>query len=94
MPDATHSLLITKLYVPRVRASHVERATLLAKLDAALDRKLIVIAAAAGFGKTSLAAAWAAQQHDRSCWLALDDGDNDPNDDVDTEFKRPLQIRR
>jgi hypothetical protein len=39
---------------------------------------LIAIAAAAGFGKTSLVAAWAAQQHDRSCWLALDDGDNDP----------------
>jgi LuxR family maltose regulon positive regulatory protein len=78
MSDAYPSLLITKLYVPRVRASHVERATLLAKLDAALDRKLIVIAAAAGFGKTSLVAAWAAQQHDRSCWLALDDGDNDP----------------
>jgi LuxR family maltose regulon positive regulatory protein len=78
MLDAYPALLITKLYLPRARSSHIARPDLLARLNAALERKLIVIAAAAGFGKTSLVAAWAAQQPDRFCWLSLDDGDNDP----------------
>lgn len=78
MPDAYSSLLITKLYLPRVRSSHIARAALLARLEAGLERKVIVIAAAAGFGKTSLVAAWAAQHPDRFGWFALDDGDNDP----------------
>ncbi len=71
-------LLITKLYAPRVRASQIDRPDLSARIDVTLDRKLIVIAAAAGFGKTSLVAAWAAAHADQACWLSLDDGDNDP----------------
>src|SRR5690606_13452965 len=41
-------------------------------------RKLIVIAAAAGFGKTALMAEWCAAQAEDVGWLSLDEGDNDP----------------
>ncbi|MCC7446993.1 MAG: AAA family ATPase [Anaerolineae bacterium] len=72
------AILITKLYVPRVRRSHISRSHLLSVLDTGLDRKLILIAAAAGFGKTTLIADWASQYADDVCWYSLDEGDNDP----------------
>lgn len=73
------SLLVTKLYIPRLRSAHVSRAALLTTLDSNLDRKLILIAAAAGFGKTSLIAEWSARHAEHVGWLSLDDGDNDPS---------------
>src|SRR4051812_45663750 len=76
MPD--NSLLITKLYRPRMRSSHVWRYYLESLLDANQDRPLILIAAAAGFGKTTLAAEWSAKHPDQVAWLSLDEGDNDP----------------
>ena len=49
-------LLATKLYVPRPRSALVARPRLLARLDAGLRGPLTVIAAPAGFGKTTLLA--------------------------------------
>jgi LuxR family transcriptional regulator, maltose regulon positive regulatory protein len=72
------SLLVTKLYIPRLRSSHISRATLLAALDAGLEHKLILIAAAAGFGKTTLLSDWSNQRTEEVAWLSLDEGDNDP----------------
>src|SRR5262245_49531046 len=72
------SILVTKLYIPRLRASHVSRDRLLAILESGLDRKLILVAAAAGFGKTTLVADWANQHADDLSWLSLDEEDNDP----------------
>src|SRR5687768_12244886 len=79
MLDAYPSLLVTKLYVPRVRASHIPRAALLSALDTGIERKLILVAAAAGFGKTTVLADWSAARGDSVCWVSLDDGDNDPS---------------
>src|SRR5258706_9382531 len=72
------SLLVTKLYIPRLRLSNVSRGHLLALLDAGLERKLTLIAAAAGFGKTTLVAEWCSKNGEDVCWLSLDSGDNDP----------------
>jgi LuxR family transcriptional regulator, maltose regulon positive regulatory protein len=72
------ALLITKLYNPRLRSSHVSREALLASLNTGLERKLILIAAAAGFGKTTLIADWSHQHSEQTSWLSLEDGDNDP----------------
>jgi LuxR family maltose regulon positive regulatory protein len=72
------ALLVTKLYIPRLRSTHVSRDHLLAALDAGLECKLILIAAAAGFGKTTLLADWCSQRAENVCWLSLDEGDNDP----------------
>src|SRR5262245_50235655 len=51
-------LLATKLYLPRPRGALVPRPRLLARLDGGLRGLLTVIAAPAGFGKTTLLAEW------------------------------------
>src|SRR5688572_32934582 len=91
MPD---DLLRTKLAPPRLDAACVRRTALLARIDAGLSRRLTLIAAPAGFGKTTLLAEWhmklkieneewknAPDKHNSQfsvAWLSLDTGDNDP----------------
>jgi ATP/maltotriose-dependent transcriptional regulator MalT len=41
-------------------------------------RRLILVCAPAGFGKTALLADWACQGNRPVAWLSLDAGDNDP----------------
>jgi LuxR family maltose regulon positive regulatory protein len=81
-------ILATKLFLPRPRPHRVARPQLLARLDAALDVTLTLICAPAGWGKSSLLAAWladgswqaaASSPVPRVGWLALDEGDNDPS---------------
>jgi len=72
-------LLSTKLYIPRVRTHLVARPHLTARLNASLDKKLTLIAAPAGFGKTTLLSEWIPQSPRCVTWLSLDEGDNDPN---------------
>jgi LuxR family maltose regulon positive regulatory protein len=71
-------VLATKLFVPPPRPNAVSRTRLLAWLNEGLHRKLTLISAPAGFGKTSLASAWIAGCGRPAAWLSLDDGDNDP----------------
>jgi len=78
-----HSLLATKLYIPPVRPELVSRPRLLERLNAGLNRKLTLISAPAGFGKTTLVSEWAHQvgahrDAPQIAWLSLDEGDNDP----------------
>ena len=47
-------------------------------LDEGLARRLIVVAAPAGFGKTALLADWAGRAQRPVAWLSLDAGDSDP----------------
>jgi transcriptional regulator with XRE-family HTH domain len=75
-------ILATKLYMPRPRARLVSRSRLLAQLEAGLSGPLTVIAAPAGFGKTTVLADWLNQPAATSrqvTWLALDAGDADPH---------------
>ncbi len=56
-------LLTTKLYAPRLRASRVWRPRLIARLSQGLDqRKLTLISAPTGFGKTTLLSEWLFQK--------------------------------
>jgi LuxR family transcriptional regulator, maltose regulon positive regulatory protein len=55
---ATSPLLATKLYIPIVRAGHVARPHLRAKLNEGLRRPLTLLSAPAGFGKSTLLAEW------------------------------------
>lgn len=76
-------LLATKLHVPAMRGQVVYRATLLATLSAARRRKVTLLSAPAGWGKTTLLAQWitaAVSSGDthRFAWLSLDMSDNDP----------------
>ena len=72
------SLLTTKLYIPRQRKSYVNRPQLVEKLQAGLTRKLTLVSAPAGFGKSSLLSACAIQCDRPVAWVALDRRDNDP----------------
>jgi LuxR family maltose regulon positive regulatory protein len=56
----------------------VPRPRLIERLNEGLHRKLTLIAAPAGFGKTTLVSAWAAGCDRQVAWLSLDEGDNDP----------------
>jgi LuxR family maltose regulon positive regulatory protein len=77
-------ILTTKLHIPSLRPNLVPRERLLERLDQSLQRKLAVISAPAGFGKTTLLGEWisslqaAAAPPVEVAWISLDDGDNDP----------------
>jgi LuxR family maltose regulon positive regulatory protein len=71
-------LLKTKLYIPPVRPKLVPRPRLIERLNAGLHRKLTLVSAPAGFGKTTLLSEWAAGCERPVAWLSLDEGDNDP----------------
>jgi LuxR family maltose regulon positive regulatory protein len=70
-------LLTTKLYIPEPRSELVTRPRLLERLDGGLDRKLTLIAAPAGFGKTTLLSDWISNLDQPVAWVSLDEGDND-----------------
>jgi LuxR family maltose regulon positive regulatory protein len=80
-------LLSTKLYIPSTRPQLVSRPRLIEQLNHGLYRKLTLISAPAGFGKTTLISEWverlnSADQKDRRTdynigWLSIDKGDND-----------------
>ncbi|MBN1875074.1 MAG: hypothetical protein JXA33_12650 [Anaerolineae bacterium] len=91
----TMPLLATKFHTPTpyldpvaaLRAGLVPRPRLVERLDEGLclGRKLTLISAPPGFGKTTLVSSWiAAFQHPQStihnqvAWLSLDEADNDP----------------
>ncbi|MBI1299438.1 LuxR family transcriptional regulator [bacterium] len=52
------SILATKLYIPLPRPDLVTRPRLLTRMDESLHRKVTLVSAPAGFGKTTLVSAW------------------------------------
>jgi len=88
------SLLTTKLYIPPIRPELVSRPRLIERLNEGLHRKLTLVSAPAGFGKTTLLSEWVhphpvdfrslrdfgSRQGEGQpiAWLSLDEGDNDP----------------
>ncbi|MGH1365228.1 MAG: LuxR C-terminal-related transcriptional regulator [Calditrichia bacterium] len=78
---STFLLLETKLYRPKWRSGMVQRPRLAERLQLGSERKLTLISAPAGFGKTTLLAEWlaTAKMANRTTgWVSLDAGDNDP----------------
>ena len=71
-------ILATKLYIPPLRPNVVIRPRLLEQLNEGLHRKLILISAPAGFGKTTLVSEWVEGIERLAAWLSLDEGENDP----------------
>jgi LuxR family maltose regulon positive regulatory protein len=71
-------ILATKLYIPPPRPKIVVRPRLLDHLNEGLHRKLTLISASAGFGKTTLVSKWAADCERPVAWLSLDEEHNDP----------------
>jgi LuxR family transcriptional regulator, maltose regulon positive regulatory protein len=75
----SNNLLHAKLMPPRLQHSAVvQRGALLTRLDTSLTKKLTVVAAPTGFGKTTLVSMWIATRKFKSAWVTLDENDNDP----------------
>jgi LuxR family maltose regulon positive regulatory protein len=77
-PDA---LLATKFLLPASSHEIIARPRLLALLNAGLHQRVILVSAAAGFGKTTLLTSWVrsfAPGHPPVAWVSLDAGDNAP----------------
>ncbi len=80
-------ILTTKLHIPQPRSKVVLRSRLLEQLDQWDERKLTLISAPAGFGKTTLVSSWIYNLQEKVAekepviqvaWLSLDEGDSDP----------------
>jgi LuxR family transcriptional regulator, maltose regulon positive regulatory protein len=73
------SLLATKVVMPDLPAGLVVRQRLFELLRVGMQRRLTLLAAPAGFGKTVLLASWIATVHPagRVAWVSLDADDND-----------------
>jgi len=86
--NVTDPLLTTKLYIPPTRPELVPRPRLVEKLNDGLHRKLTLISAPAGFGKTTLVSEWVEQlrlddskenqNKYKIAWFSLDENDKDP----------------
>lgn len=72
-------VLATKLYIPPARTQLVPRPRLIERMNNGLSsrRKLILISAPAGFGKTTLVREWIVNCERPVAWLSLDEGDNE-----------------
>ncbi len=73
-------MLLTKLHIPPAGNNIVHRSGLFEKLNTGLSRKLILVSAPAGFGKTTVVSDWINQNKIPAAWFSLDNGDNDPVD--------------
>jgi LuxR family maltose regulon positive regulatory protein len=71
-------LLATKLYVPPLHGDVVARTRLVDRLESGLRQRLTLVAAPAGFGKSTLVATWAARTRVPVAWLSLDEEDGAP----------------
>jgi LuxR family maltose regulon positive regulatory protein len=78
MNDTDYPLLATKLHIPELRPDLVSRKSLIERLNKGMRRKLTLISAPAGFGKTTLLSEWFSQSKLPIAWISLDSGDNDP----------------
>src|SRR5918994_5062300 len=81
MMRASDPLVSTRLRPPEARTNLVARPRLTAMLQREAGRKLTLVSAPAGFGKTTLLVEWLRSRAPGAgsvAWLSLEEGDNDP----------------
>jgi LuxR family maltose regulon positive regulatory protein len=71
-------LLKTKFHIPSWRTTLVPRLHLIQRLNEGMSRTLTLIAAPAGYGKTTAISMWIPQNKYCVAWLSLDERDDDP----------------
>jgi len=70
-------LLVTKLAIPPVRSDLVARPRLTNQLQLGIQRPFTLIAAPAGFGKTTVLSIWLEYAPFSAAWVSLESGDDD-----------------
>jgi LuxR family maltose regulon positive regulatory protein len=81
-PGEPIPVLLTKIQPPRSFAGLLDRPRLLALLPLVRSKQLTVVKAPAGFGKTSIAVAWAERlllEGSLVAWFGLDQDDDEPS---------------
>jgi LuxR family transcriptional regulator, maltose regulon positive regulatory protein len=72
------AIINTKLYLPPPRRGAVARTRLIERLQEGLPGKLTLVAAPAGFGKSTIVGEWVTGCKQPSAWVSLDEADQDP----------------
>jgi LuxR family maltose regulon positive regulatory protein len=74
------AVLESKLHPPALHPEHLSRPRLLRLLDESTARRLALVDAPVGFGKTTLLAEWcvSVSPSRRCAWITFDEQDNDP----------------
>lgn len=70
-------MLLTKLHIPSPGSNLVRRTDLIERLNSGLKKKLILVSAPAGFGKTTLLCDWISHEQIPAAWVSLDKRDNE-----------------
>ena len=81
MMGSNNLIIKTKLFPPANRTGVIKRASLSKLLDTIGTKKLALVHAPAGYGKTTLLYQWHKSMLDNAqttCWLSLDELDDDP----------------
>jgi len=78
---AFDTLIHTKIRIPALHRGLISRKRLLDHPDSGLEKRITLLSAPAGCGKTSLLGDWISHQMlDMAfAWVALDENDNDPS---------------
>ena len=73
------TILQTKLIIPLLHPNLVSRSRLTNQLETGVQfgHKLTLVAAPAGFGKTTVVSAWVHQKQRNVAWISLDEDDNE-----------------
>jgi LuxR family transcriptional regulator, maltose regulon positive regulatory protein len=75
---AVRPLAVAKISAPLLRAGLIDRSRVREALDASGGAALTVVAAPAGYGKTTAVRAWCGSRDAALAWVRLDGDDNDP----------------
>ena len=71
-------ILRTKLFAPTPGPVVIRRERLNRRLDEAMDRRLALVSAPAGFGKTTAVARWLDERSRSAAWFSVEEADQDP----------------
>ncbi len=74
--NAETQRLISKLQRPELLITNLHRAQLIQQLQAGCEKKMTLLAAPVGYGKTTLVSDWLTQSDTPSAWLTIDKDDN------------------